>query len=180
MAKALSSSTIWWIPAVPPWRSAKCIPKRTLSPFSPKPAGRPLVDDYVVDIPQDTGLNSRGIWAWCLYRLSQVVNSSGQCYLPRPACRAWFLSFSRLQYPEWHYDGDCTCHRLTSAKRCLNLASNIPKLLRWCVGFLPENPGDAVGAERQSRRSLVPSDQPFDVDLARRNSAGDPMCKRAL
>ncbi len=123
----------------PPWRSAKCIPKRTLSPFSP--AGRPLVDDYVVDIPQDTGLNSRGIWAWCLYRLSQVVNSSGQCYLPRPACRAWFfLSFSRLQYPEWHYDGDCTCHRLTSAKRCLNLASNIPKLLRWCVGFLPENP----------------------------------------
>ncbi len=71
----------------------------------------------------------------------QVVNSSGQCYLPRPACRAWFfLSFSRLQYPEWHYDGDCTCHRLTSAKRCLNLASNIPKLLRWCVGFLPENP----------------------------------------
>ncbi len=26
---------LWWIPAVPPWRSAKCIPKRTLSPFSP-------------------------------------------------------------------------------------------------------------------------------------------------
>ncbi len=37
--------------------------------------------------------------------------------------------------------------------------------------FLPENPGDAVGARVKSRRSLVPSDQPFDVDLARRNSA---------
>ncbi len=66
-------------------------PKAHFVTIFAKPAGRPLVDDYVVDIPQDTGLNSRGIWAWCLYRLSQVVNSSGQCYLPRPACRAWFF-----------------------------------------------------------------------------------------
>lgn len=29
-------------------------PKRTLSPSFAKPAGRPLVDDYVVDIPQNT------------------------------------------------------------------------------------------------------------------------------
>lgn len=66
-------------------------PKAHFVTIFAKPAGRPLVDDYVVDIPQDHGLNSRGIWAWCLYRLSQVVNSSGQCYLPRPACRAWFF-----------------------------------------------------------------------------------------
>ncbi len=50
-------------------------PKAHFVTIFAKPAGRPLVDDYVVDIPQDTGLNSRGIWAWCLYRLSQVVNS---------------------------------------------------------------------------------------------------------
>ena len=34
------------------WRFAKCIPKRTLSPFA-KTGWCPLVDDYVVDIPQD-------------------------------------------------------------------------------------------------------------------------------
>jgi hypothetical protein len=31
MAKALLLSTIWWIPAGPLWRSAKCIPKRTFA-----------------------------------------------------------------------------------------------------------------------------------------------------
>lgn len=73
-------------------------PKAHFVTIFAKPAGRPLVDDYVVDIPQDTGLNSRGIWAWCLYRLSQVVNSSGQCYLPRPACRAWFFFYPLAGY----------------------------------------------------------------------------------
>lgn len=34
-------------------RFVKCIQKRTLSPSS-QTAGRPLVDDYVVDIPQNT------------------------------------------------------------------------------------------------------------------------------
>ncbi len=38
-------------------------PKAHFVTIFAKPAGRPLVDDYVVDIPQDTGLNSRGIWA---------------------------------------------------------------------------------------------------------------------
>lgn len=40
--------------AVPRWLSAKCIQKRISSLSSRKPAGRPLVDDYVIDIPQDT------------------------------------------------------------------------------------------------------------------------------
>ena len=32
----------------------KCIQKHSFVTIFAKPAGRPLVDDYVVDIPQDT------------------------------------------------------------------------------------------------------------------------------
>ena len=74
---------IWWIPAVPPWRSAKCIQKHTLSPFSPSRQAARWWTITLWIFRRTPGLNSRGIWAWCLYRLSQVVNSSGQCYLPR-------------------------------------------------------------------------------------------------
>ncbi len=49
-------------------------PKAHFVTIFAKPAGRPLVNDYVVDIPQDTGLNSRGIWAWCSSRRSLVAN----------------------------------------------------------------------------------------------------------
>ncbi len=77
--------------AVPPWRSAKCIPKRTLSPFSPSRQAARWWTITLWIFRRIPGLNSRGIWAWCLYRLSQVVNSSGQCYLPRPACACFFI-----------------------------------------------------------------------------------------
>ncbi len=51
-------------------------PKAHFVTIFAKPAGRPTVDDYVIDIPQDTGLNSHGIWAWSSYRLSLAVNFS--------------------------------------------------------------------------------------------------------
>ena len=66
-------------------------PKAHFVTIFAKPAGRPLVDDYVVDIPRIPGLNSRGIWAWCSYRLSQVVNSSINANYHARFCRAWFF-----------------------------------------------------------------------------------------
>ena len=59
-------------------------PKAHFVTIFAKPAGRPLVDDYVVDIPQDTGLNSRGIWASYSSRQSPVAIFS------TPHCRALF------------------------------------------------------------------------------------------
>ena len=44
----------WWIPVVLRLRFVKCIQKHIFVTIFAKPAGRPLVDDYVVDIPQDT------------------------------------------------------------------------------------------------------------------------------
>lgn len=64
-------------------------PKAHFVTIFAKPAGRPLVDDYVIDIPQNTGLNSPGIWVWYLYRRFQVVNqqlfrapgNAGRCFI---------------------------------------------------------------------------------------------------
>ncbi len=66
-------------------------PKAHFVTIFAKPAGRPLVDDYVVDIPQDTGLNSRGIWAWCCtaYRRSLILQDSA-IYHARLAGRGFF------------------------------------------------------------------------------------------
>lgn len=60
-------------------------PKRTLSPSSQKNRLRPLVDDYVVDIPQDTGLNSRG------YGRRIVPLISGRDLFNARYCRALFF-----------------------------------------------------------------------------------------
>lgn len=54
MAKALSSSTIWWIMHGTAVAIREMYPKAHFVTIFAKPAGRPLVDDYVVDIPQDT------------------------------------------------------------------------------------------------------------------------------
>ncbi len=58
-------------------------PKAHFVTIFAKPAGRPLVDDYVIDIPQDTGLSSRGIWAWYssanLWSLITEIFNAWQC-----------------------------------------------------------------------------------------------------
>lgn len=69
----------WSIPAVPPLLSAKCILKRILSLFSQnRPAVRWLTIMLLI-FRRIHGLNSRGIWAWCSYRLSQAVNFPHKC-----------------------------------------------------------------------------------------------------
>lgn len=68
-------------------------PKAHFVTIFAKPAGRPLVDDYVVDIRKIPGLSSRGIWAWCSFRLSLVANLFNAWL-----CRAlFFLTSGRLQ-----------------------------------------------------------------------------------
>ncbi len=68
-------------------------PKAHFVTIFAKPAGRPLVDDYVVDIPQNTGSNSRGIWASYSSRQSLVANLFNAWH-----CRAlFFLTSGRLQ-----------------------------------------------------------------------------------
>ncbi len=73
-------------------------PKAHFVTIFAKPAGRPLVDDYVIDIPQNTGLSSHGIWVWYLYRRFQVVN---QQLSERPAMPGAVLlvTISLYEYP---------------------------------------------------------------------------------
>ncbi|SUH10777.1 xanthine-guanine phosphoribosyltransferase [Salmonella enterica subsp. enterica] len=64
-------------------------PKAHFVTIFAKPAGRPLVDDYVIDIPQNTWIEQPGIWVWYLYRRFQVVNqqlfrapgNAGRCFI---------------------------------------------------------------------------------------------------
>ncbi len=65
-------------------------PKAHFVTISP-PAGRPLVDDYVVDIPQDTGLNSRGYGrgVCTAYRRSLILQDSA-IYHARLAGRGFY------------------------------------------------------------------------------------------
>lgn len=67
-------------------------PKAHFVTIFAKPAGRPLVDDYVVDIPQDTGSNSRGIWASASFPLSAAAKPS-QFQPNARLCRAFALSW---------------------------------------------------------------------------------------
>ncbi|SUH04994.1 xanthine-guanine phosphoribosyltransferase [Salmonella enterica subsp. enterica] len=64
-------------------------PKAHFVTIFAKPAGRPLVDDYVIDFLRTPGLSSPGIWVWYLYRRFQVVNqqffrapgNAGRCFI---------------------------------------------------------------------------------------------------
>lgn len=64
-------------------------PKAHFVTIFAKPAGRPLVDDYVIDIPQNTWIEQPWIWVWYLYRRFQVVNqqlfrapgNAGRCFI---------------------------------------------------------------------------------------------------
>lgn len=88
-AKALSSSTIWSIPAAPPSRFAKCTLKRISSRFSlNRRAVRWLMIMLLIFL-RTPGLSSPGIWVWYLYRRFQVVNqqlfrapgNAGRCFI---------------------------------------------------------------------------------------------------
>lgn len=77
-------------------------PKAHFVTIFAKPAGRPLVDDYVVDIPQNTGSNSRGIWASYSSRQSPVANLFNARH-----CRALFFNFRRVTIVSSKYSGGC-------------------------------------------------------------------------
>ncbi len=76
------------IPAAPPSRFAKCTPKAHFVTIFAKPAGRPLVDDYVIDIPCEHRLNSPDMGAVFCTAGFQVVNqqlersgNAGRCFI---------------------------------------------------------------------------------------------------
>lgn len=64
-------------------------PKAHFVTIFAKPAGRPLVDDYVIDIPQNTRIEQPRDMGWYLYRRFQVVNqqlfrapgNAGRCFI---------------------------------------------------------------------------------------------------
>lgn len=70
-------------------------PKAHFVTIFAKPAGRPLVDDYVVDIPQDTGSNSRGIWASASFHRSAAAKPSQFKQTPGYAGRLRYFGLSR-------------------------------------------------------------------------------------
>lgn len=68
-------------------------PKAHFVTIFAKPAGRPLVDDYVVDIPQNTWIEQPWIWASYSSRQSPVANLFNAWH-----CRAlFFLTSGGLQ-----------------------------------------------------------------------------------
>lgn len=71
-------------------------PKAHFVTIFAKPAGRPLVDDYVVDIPVIPGLNSRGYGRGVrtAYRRS-LISSINANYHAR-FCRAWFFTLAQV------------------------------------------------------------------------------------
>ncbi len=78
-------------------------PKAHFVTIFAKPAGRPLVDDYVVDIPQNTGSNSRGIWASYSCRQSPVANLFNAWLLPGVV----LFNFRRVTIVSSKYSGGC-------------------------------------------------------------------------
>ena len=107
-------------------------PKAHFVTIFAKPAGRPLVNDYVVDIPQDTWIEQP--WDMGVVFVPPISGRESKKF-STPALSGvvlFVLCQVTLCLSEYSWRLQ-SCHRLTSAKSCLNPASNTLKRQHWFV-----------------------------------------------
>lgn len=140
-------------------------PKAHFVTIFAKPAGRPLVNDYVVDIPQDTWIEQPwDMGAWCSSRRSLVANLKVFNAWQLPGVVLFVQCQVTLCLSEYSWRLQ-SCHRLTSAKSRLNPALNTLKRQRWFVVLITARSRPYNLPWMVNHSPLVSHGESSDVDL---------------